>query len=291
MQLSRRNIQLLVILFTFPWIDSIASSSHLHEPVALALAFTTIYLLTKKVYKTKQVGWLQIRVESMLLMTYKAAMMTETGQRWTIFRILLPNFILIALLCDMLHRLVTWKTISELWLPLFILTSLTLKPRHIFYSSLGFVYLRSLFILLKDQASGSFIIPLTIISVLVSRYLYFLSEHRMDFSSLQLSVGFIGCDDFHFSYAGSLLAINTFAIDVLIFLYTSVLLAEETEQAVYPKLWMLCQEMILCTSVLSTYILRRHLMLWAIFAPKLVFETCFYLVRLVVFVFVDLFAS
>eukprot|EP00981_Chlorochromonas_danica_P009659 scaffold2798_cov160-Ochromonas_danica.AAC.28 len=73
-------------------------------------------------------------------------------------------------------------------------------------------------------------------------------------------------------YAGLALFINTFASEVLVMLMLH-------PDASMTGLDLLLARMIVTTfSAFAAWILRRHLMLWAIFAPKLVFEVCSLLV-------------
>lgn len=217
-----------------------------------------------------------------MLLVYKLSMMTQTGHGLAILRIYLPNIFLFTILCDIIYLLVIRKSASDLWLSFFMVVALTWRPHHVFYLALAFVYLRSLYILLQDNISESAMTIISLTSILCSRHLYFLSDHRMEFNSLQLSVGFIGRDHFDFLHAGILLAINTFAVDIVLFLYTyyAFFIDEDDDPRIYPRLWLCCQQGLVSTSMLSTFILRRHLMVWAIFAPKLVFETCFFAIRI-----------
>jgi len=118
--------------------------------------------------------------------------------------------------------------------------------------------------------------------VLFSRLLYFLTNHQHSFSALQLEVGFIGTNQFHYTYAGSLLAINTFGYDILALLWV-----EHSQLSIGGSRVMsrvigavrLCFVLCSCFCVL---LLNRHLRLWAVYGPKAVFETVFYIINCVI---------
>jgi hypothetical protein len=113
--------------------------------------------------------------------------------------------------------------------------------------------------------------------VSLSRLFFFISGHRYDFSALQLSVAFIGIESFSFAYGACLVAFNTFAFDILVyaalltfltFLPSSDSSSSSALSAHLLSLMTTFRSLILWGSVLSSYFLRRHLMVWAIFAPK-----------------------
>ena len=62
------------------------------------------------------------------------------------------------------------------------------------------------------------LLPLTLHLAVLARWTFFATGHRCDFGALQLSSGFVGADSFHFAWAGSLLAINTFGGEVCVLL-------------------------------------------------------------------------
>lgn len=115
---------------------------------------------------------------------------------------------------------------------------------------------------------------------LMGRVAFFASGHRFDFGALQLAAGFTGNDTFSFYPAGFLLALNTMGWDIL-----SLLLAvgwtrahRSALQAVTALRPLLAYRLLLLLGACGCCALhRRHLMVWSIFAPKLVFEAAFFL--------------
>ena len=130
---------------------------------------------------------------------------------------------------------------------------------------------------------------------------------------LQLSAGFIGARDFSFTYAGAALAVNTFgsfALAVLAVRIAAVYLqlragrAKRSKQgavsftgAVPPDGSLVHASVMAvlayhCATVvhscMAAAILRRHLLVWRVFAPKLAFEACIWLVVALFHVVLDL---
>ena len=115
--------------------------------------------------------------------------------------------------------------------------------------------------------------------------LFFSSQHRLDFGSLQLEAGFVGLPYFNYYYAGAMLALNTFGPDLLVLLALYLALAskqeEEAQEARMTVAGAIClyRQAIVLVSSLTALVLRRHLMVWAIFAPKLAFEASLWMAQ------------
>jgi phosphatidylinositol glycan class O len=124
---------------------------------------------------------------------------------------------------------------------------------------------------------------------LFGRLLFFLTGHRYDFSSLQLDAGFILTDSFNFYMAGLTLSLNTFISEIL-GIVIILILANYLEQSYQMKEIIILSIILfklstLLFSCLSAFLLRRHLMVWAIFAPKVIFEISFWLVSSLILLF------
>jgi len=135
----------------------------------------------------------------------------------------------------------------------------------------------------------------------LARALFFGSGHRLGFGALQLEAGLVGAAAFDAYWGAALLVLNTFGAECIclwLLLRCSarahVLLPQEPPQALalaqapakcnpqaflaamsYMLYRMLCVTCSACTALL----LRRHLMVWAVFAPKLFFEMAFWFVQ------------
>ena len=107
----------------------------------------------------------------------------------------------------------------------------------------------------------------------LGRLVFFATSHRFDFGTLQLAAGFTVSDTFHFVSAGFFLAINTFGSDLLCSASSS---APCSHHALAGRL------LIIAASCCSVLVLRWHLMIWDVFAPKLVFEVALFVPHLAV---------
>lgn len=99
--------------------------------------------------------------------------------------------------------------------------------------------------------------------------LFYSTGHRCSFPSLQITAAFTGFEVFNIYISGSLLLLNTVSCLLL------VLRAYET--AAPQRSWTvlsvaLCFQVSLLMTTLNTYVNRRHLMVWPIFAPKYIFD-------------------
>ncbi|KAF0711528.1 Aste57867_5222 [Aphanomyces stellatus] len=92
---------------------------------------------------------------------------------------------------------------------------------------------------------------------------YFQTGHGNSFASLQNAAGFVGLAEFHTHIAGALLALNTFgALWVALHFVPP---AQRHHVLAYFSVSALC-------TTVFVGLQRRHLMVWAIFAPKYIFD-------------------
>lgn len=158
----------------------------------------------------------------------------------------------------------------------------------------------------RDHASIILMIKRQAFLYFFGRSFFFVTGHRCQFNSLQLSVAFVGASSFSVLYGGCALALNTLGHEVLVLLFdlcfaapqlspTAQLVSEddappsasrgcastsksdstknswltyeafEGDLASCLDIYRMCSLCLLCVAV---YALRRHLMLWAVFAPK-----------------------
>ena len=141
----------------------------------------------------------------------------------------------------------------------------------------------------RKSSSSLMIFGWVIHMCLFGRLLFFLTGHRYDFSSLQLDAGFILTDSFNFYMAGLMLSLNTFISEIL-GIVAILILANYLEQSYQMKEIIILsitsfKLSTLLFSCLSAFLLRRHLMVWAIFAPKVIFEISFWLVSSLILLF------
>jgi len=99
--------------------------------------------------------------------------------------------------------------------------------------------------------------------------LFYSSGHRCSFPSLQITAAFTGFETYNFYISGTLLLLNTVSCLLLVL--------RAYEAAVPQRSWTvlsvaLCFQVSLLMTTLNTYVNRRHLMVWPIFAPKYIFD-------------------
>lgn len=106
--------------------------------------------------------------------------------------------------------------------------------------------------------------------LVAGRWLFFATQHRCQFNRLQLSVAFIGHPEFSVAYGGWALAVNTMGHDWLLSLlvqhWSPSFSAFASRETLGVRI--LARRLLILFTCLAAYHLRRHLMLWAIFAPK-----------------------
>ena len=125
---------------------------------------------------------------------------------------------------------------------------------------------------------------------------FFSTGHESTFGSLHISAGFIGLDEFHFVLSGTMLALNTWSGPIVHTLAVGSIFdsgsgdtrqvqgSVETSvvgQATQARLvFATCSAVMLLFVMLCLLLLRHHLFLWAVFAPKYVFLSATHLVSL-----------
>jgi phosphatidylinositol glycan class O len=110
--------------------------------------------------------------------------------------------------------------------------------------------------------------------------LFFVTGHGCQFNRLQLQVAFIGREEFSVFYGGFALAVNTLGHEAFPLLFIIRKELNNSDKGMKANVfvstmlrdYLVFRMLLLFLTCLATFILRRHLMLWAIFAPKLIFE-------------------
>ena len=124
--------------------------------------------------------------------------------------------------------------------------------------------------------SGSFNVPSSVLAAFwrfLVRHIFFATNHGCAFSRLQLSAAFVATTTFNFYFAGASLFINTFGWEIL-----GLSFAWFMSSRGRPGLWRwycLYQWIEMFTSCISVSVLRRHLMVWDIYAPHFLFVAIF----------------
>ena len=130
---------------------------------------------------------------------------------------------------------------------------------------------------------------------------YFATGHASTFGAIHISAAFIGIDEFHFGLSGFMLALNTWggpivhaiavgtifgktlyylAVVLFCFVFVSLIVLSSffyfeggtnDESTRARTIFLSCSGLMLLFMMLCLVVLRHHLFLWAVFAPKYVF--------------------
>ncbi len=109
---------------------------------------------------------------------------------------------------------------------------------------------------------------------LAIRSAFFGTNHHCSFNRLQYSAAFIATDTFHFGIAGSSLFLNTFGWEMIGSTLVLVLSKTTGRRTVW-SWFRFYQWTEMLASCLSVSVMKRHLMVWAIFAPRFMFAAVF----------------
>jgi phosphatidylinositol glycan class O len=131
---------------------------------------------------------------------------------------------------------------------------------------------------------------------LVIRHVFFATNHHCSFNRLHYSAAFVATNTFMFHVAGSSLFMNTFGWEIIGSLLVMVLSrligskesiskkehsASRTGKTVW-QWFLFFQWTEILASCVSVSLFKRHLMVWAIFAPRFMFAAVFTMLNLAV---------
>jgi len=108
----------------------------------------------------------------------------------------------------------------------------------------------------------------------VIRHIFFVTNHACAFSRLQYSSAFIASADFNFFTGGISLFLNTFGWEIIGLLWV-YMASKITRRPHLLKFYCYYQLLETAFSCISVSLLRRHLMVWATFAPRFIFSVIF----------------
>ena len=123
---------------------------------------------------------------------------------------------------------------------------------------------------------------------LAIRYFFFATNHQCSFNRLQFSAAFVATNTFQFHLSGVSLFMNTFGCEILgsclVLVYSqscyfsSTRRSSSSASAANYNIWqwfIYYQWTEMLTSCISVSLMKRHLMVWAIFAPRFMFAAVF----------------
>mmetsp|Transcript_47058 Transcript_47058/g.47512 ORF Transcript_47058/g.47512 Transcript_47058/m.47512 type:complete len:160 (-) Transcript_47058:136-615(-) len=117
------------------------------------------------------------------------------------------------------------------------------------------------------------------------RHAFFASGHACSFNRLQFSAAFVTTETFEFIRAGTSLFLNTFGWEVLgLFLIWNTVAQTRSYHHYNISAWKwYCWYQVLESvgACISVSLMKRHLMVWAIFAPHFAFSVIFSIITIV----------
>ena len=106
------------------------------------------------------------------------------------------------------------------------------------------------------------------------RHSFFATGHACSFNRLQFSAAFVASEVFYFRSAGLSLFLNTFGWEI--FGNVLIILVSYSVKKLDIWRWFCFYQLLeVIGSCISVSLMRRHLFLWAIFAPRFVFAAIF----------------
>ena len=109
---------------------------------------------------------------------------------------------------------------------------------------------------------------------LLVRHAFFSTNHACTLNRLQLSAAFVATHEFDFTIGGISLFLNTFGWEIVGILFVYLCSCHKGREATWRSYGSL-QILEALTSCISVSLLRRHLMVWDIYAPHFLFVSIF----------------
>jgi phosphatidylinositol glycan class O len=111
------------------------------------------------------------------------------------------------------------------------------------------------------------------------RNIFFSTNHACAFNRLQYSAAFVATNEFHFAMSGTALFLNTFGWEMVgnFSMWTFSKLTTRSSLWNWYCWYQLVETLCSCISV---SVLRRHLMVWATYAPRFLFVAIFYILNM-----------
>jgi phosphatidylinositol glycan class O len=113
---------------------------------------------------------------------------------------------------------------------------------------------------------------------LLVRHTFFATNHGCAFNRLQYSAAFVATMEFNFALGGFQLFLNTFGWEIvgLIMVWITSFMNDRPCLWTWYGFYQVMESFLNCISV---SVLRRHLMVWAIYAPRFLFSSVFLLMN------------
>lgn len=144
-------------------------------------------------------------------------------------------------------------------------------------SSLVLYTLQASIIYTLSRMSGSLKVHSIVLATmwrLVTRHVFFTTNHGCAFNRLQYSAAFVATTEFYFVTGGISLFLNTFGWEVVGLAFAWLLSQHQGRSKIW-RLYGSFQLLEALASCISVSLLRRHLMVWDIYAPHFLFVSIF----------------
>ena len=119
------------------------------------------------------------------------------------------------------------------------------------------------------------------------RHIFFATNHGCAFNRLQYSSAFVSTVEFDFVLGGMQLFLNTFGWEIVGLVAVRMTSAFHKKPGIW-RWYCVFQILESFLNCISVSVLRRHLMVWAVYAPRFLFSSVFLIInglgQLVVFV-------
>lgn len=148
-------------------------------------------------------------------------------------------------------------------------------------SSIFFFALQAWMLYMLADATGFYEVSTPIQATLwrfLVRHTFFATNHGCAFNRLQYSSAFVATVEFHFALGGLQLFMNTFGWEMvgMILVWITSFQQKKKNLWTWYSFYQLTESFFNCISV---SLLRRHLMVWAVYAPRFLFSSIFFILN------------
>jgi GPI ethanolamine phosphate transferase 3 subunit O len=123
---------------------------------------------------------------------------------------------------------------------------------------------------LPAAADGVTSFVLVVMWKFITREVFFATNHAFAFNRVHYSAAFVAHEEFHFTLSGSAVLLNTFGWEI-VGLFLAWMFSRKPGRRNLWRMYGVCQMIEITASCISVSMLRRHLMVWDIYAPHFVF--------------------
>lgn len=144
-------------------------------------------------------------------------------------------------------------------------------------STVLFVSIQGWLLYILAGATGFYQVSTPVLATfwrLLVRHTFFATNHGCAFNRLQYSAAFVATTEFNFALGGLQLFLNTFGWEIvgLIMVWITSFMHHRSCLWTWYGFYQVSESFLNCISV---SVLRRHLMVWAIYAPRFLFSSVF----------------